>query len=469
MKKNYSEMSKQILELVGGKKNVSSVMNCVTRLRVNVKDKSLVKEDEINKVAGVVGSQWSGGQFHIVIGDDVLNVYEKLCQLGGFKPEAAIDENLDDLPSGNAKFSLKDLGNKILAYISPTVLATIPFLVAASMCKAVAVILGPGALNLITDTSDTYILLNDYLFNAFFYFLPVYLGYSAAKVLNLNPLYGVYIGSLIIVPNFVALVGVRETFSVFGLTAPVASYAQSFLPIVLGVWVMSYILKFLQKYIPDAIKMIFVPTLTFLIMAPIMFVALGPVGSYIGNWIGNLFIAMSNANIVVRALGAALLGILLPYLVLSGMHGVLVTFAITTFFASGFESYILPVMIAYNWAVFGVGLGATLKLKKAENKSAASGYFVSGFIGGVTEPVLFGTVLKYKSAMLALLIACGVAGLYCGIFQPSVHALVAASILTIWAPWVTGGTANLVSGLISTGIAFFVGAIAAYVVSYGKD
>ncbi len=469
MKKNYAEMAKQILNLVGGKENISSFTNCVTRLRFDVKDKGLVKEDKISKVDGVVACKWSGNQFHVVVGDDVDNVYAEICRLGDFKPEAAINEKLDDLKSDSKKFSLKDLGNKILAYVSPTVLATIPFLVAASMCKALAVILGPGALNLIANNSDTYILLNDYLFNAFFYFLPIYLGYSAAKVLNINPLYGVYIGSLIIVPGFVALNGVRTTFSVFGLAAPVASYAQSFLPVVLGVWVMSYLLKFLQKIIPEAVKMIFVPTLTFLIMAPIMFVALAPIGSYIGNWIGNLFIAMSNANIAIRVFGAVLLGILLPYMVLSGMHGVLVTFAITTFFASGFESYILPVMIAYNWAVFGVGLGATLKLKKAENKSAASGYFVSGFIGGVTEPVLFGTVLKYKSAMLALLIACGAAGLYCGIFQPSVHALVAASILTIWAPWVTGGTANLVSGLIATGIAFFVGAGAAYLASYGKD
>lgn len=466
-KKNYEEMSRQLLELVGGKENVSVFTHCVTRLRFTVKDKSRVRTEDIEKIGGVVGTQWLGEQFQVIVGTQVDDIYKVLCRIGGFEEADAIDENLDgDIKKG--KFSPKDLGNRILAYISPTMTSIIPIMMGACMCKTIATLLGPGILNVISDTSDLYMVM-DFLYDAFFYFVPVFLGYSAAKTLNLNPTYGIYLGAMILVPDFMALVGVRETISVFGLPAPVASYASSFLPVIIGVWLMSYVVKLLNRCIPDILKAILVPLLAIIIMTPIMFGVCAPLGSYIGNVVGNFFIALSQSNMVVRIFGAVLLSIVMPYMVLCGMHGALVNFAIMTFMTNGFETFLLPIMLGYNFAVFGVTLGAAFKLKKTENKSLAMGYFASGILGSITEPCLYGVILKYKNAMKALLAASVAFGLIVGIFSPVYYVISSATVFTFWVPWVQGGTANMIAGNAMMLIALIAGAAAGFVVNYEEN
>jgi PTS system beta-glucosides-specific IIC component len=336
------------------------------------------------------------------------------------------------------------------------------------MCKTIAVLLGPGMLNVISNTSDLYIVLN-FMYNAFFYFMPIFLGYSAARTLNISPIYGVYLGALIIVPDFMAMIGVRDTLSVFGVTSPVANYSSSFLPVIIGVWIMSYILRLLNKFIPDVLKSVFVPLLLIIIMAPIMFAICAPLGTYVGNVVGNFFIALSQSNIIVRTLTAVILAVLLPYMVLGGMHGALVNFAIMTFTTNGFETFLLPIMLAYNFAVFGVTLGAIIKLKKPENRTAVISYFITGILGSITEPCLYGVIMKYKQTMKALLAACAVLGLIVGIFTPVYYVLTSATIFTFWIPWVAGGTVNLISGVALMLVAFFSGTVAACFVGYDEN
>ncbi len=468
MKKNFADMSKQLIKLVGGKENITSVTNCVTRLRFLVKDKSLVKDDEVGNVNGVIGTQWLGDQYQVIVGNDADDIYETVCKIGGFKVEEAVDENLDGDLVEKEKISLKTIGKKILAYMSPTMTGIIPMMMGATMAKTIAVILGPSLLNVISETSDLYMVLN-FMFNTFFFFMPLFLGYSAAKALNINPIYGVFLGAMIMVPGFRDLIGVRDSISVFGMPAPVADYSGSFLPAILGVWIMSYVYKFLNKYLPASIKPIFLPLLTILMMTPIMFVVIAPLGTYVGNVIGNFFITMSESNIIIRMIGAILLAILMPYLVLGGMHGALVTFAILSFTQNGFESYLLPIMFAYNFAVFGVAFGAMLKLKKPENKTAAGGYFLTGILGSVTEPCLYGVVVKYKGCIRSLLIGSALFGLVIGIFTPVYYALTGATIFTFWVPWVGGTTGNIVIGMIVLLAAFFGSAISAYLNTYDEN
>lgn len=298
--------------------------HCVTRLRLIVKDKGLVQDDQIKSINGVVGAQWLGDQYQIIIGTEVEQLYPVICAAAGLKEEAAIAENLD---SGKKGFSLKKIGDSILGYLLPAMTGIIPIMMAACMCKTIAVLLGPGMLNWIAAESDLAIVL-DFMYDAFFYFIPMFLGYSAARVLNITPIYGIYLGALIMAPDFMALVGVRDSLSIFGIPAPVASYASSFLPVILGVWIMYYVLKLLNRIIPDLLKTIFVPLLAVVIMAPIMFVVCAPLGTYIGNVVGNFFIAMSQSNVIVSTLAAVALAVLMPYMVLTGMHGALVNFAI---------------------------------------------------------------------------------------------------------------------------------------------
>ena len=235
--KKYQELSKRVVELVGGKENVSKLTHCVTRLRFIVKDKSLLQETEIKKLPGVIGTQWLGEQFQVIVGTESEAIYGSICRMWGFQQEAAIQENLDKNLTQGKWYSPKRIGNGILSYVSPTMTAIIPMMMGACLCKTIVAILGPGMLNVISDTSDLSIVLN-FLYNAFFYFIPIFLGYSAARTLNMNPVYGIYLGAMIIVPEFVAMVGERETLSIFGISAPVANYSATFLPVILGVWIM---------------------------------------------------------------------------------------------------------------------------------------------------------------------------------------------------------------------------------------
>ena len=467
----YQDIVQRIVDLVGGTSNIALVAHCVTRLRFTVKDKSLVKQEEVDALAGVVGSQWLGDQFQVIVGTGVEEVYHELCATYHLAEEKPINENLDgDLApaSTGGKLTPAAIGNAILGYISPTMTGIIPIMMGACLCKTLGALLGPGILNVISDTSDLYIVL-DFLYDAFFYFIPLFLGYSAARTLNINPTYGIYLGALIMVPDFMALVGARESISVFGIPVPVASYAQTFLPVILGVWVMSFVYRLLNTYIPEVLKSIFVPFLTIMVMTPIMFAVCAPLGTYVGNVIGGFFISMSQANVAIRLVGAILLAVLMPYMVLGGMHGALLNFALMTFTENGFETLILPIMLAYNFAVFGVSFGAIFKLKKPENKTAVTGYFATGILGSVTEPCLYGVIVKYRQTMVSLLIASVFIGIIVGVFTPVYYVMSSATIFTFWVPWVQGGTANFIEGIVLMVGAFAVGAIAALFARYDES
>lgn len=459
----HHDLAASTLQLVGGKDNIVKLTRCVTRLRFSVKDKSLVRAEEFANLSRVAGTQWFGDQFQVIIGAEVDDVYEAVCALAGYEPELTVevdDEGSDDRPV-RAWYHPKSIGNAILAYTAPTMTAVLPLLMAASLFKMTGSILGPTILNVISDTSDLYLTL-DFVYAAFFYFLPVFLGYSASNTLKINPIYGIFLGTLIIVPGFVSLAGERDSISMFGIPVPVGDYSMSFLPVMLGVLVLSFVLKFFKRIIPAVVATVFVPTFTVLVMTPVMFAVCAPLGTYLGNLIGSFFIMLAEANIVLSILGAVVLAMAFPYIVVSGMHGALLTFALAAFFSNGVESYLLPIMLGYNFAVFGVAFGVAFKYKNRENRSAALSYFITGFIGSISEPALYGVILRYKFAMKALLIVSAGVGLIVGIFQPGVYALTAASVFTFWAPWPPGGAGNVLVGMILMLGALIGGAVVGY-------
>lgn len=448
-----NELAEKIVEAVGGKDNIFYFTHCITRLRFNLKDKGVIDSEGIKKLSGVLGFQWAGEQFQIVIGQNVGTIYSIICHNTGLEEQAAIDENLDGISDKKEKLTIKNMGSNIISYLSGSMTGVIPVLIAAAMCKTLGSLLGPDVLNVISDTSDLYMLF-DFLFDAFFYFLPIFLGYSAAKVLKTDTLLGIYIGALIIVPDFVALVGTRDTFSVFGIPAPVAGYGQTFLPIILGVWVMSYVYRFFKKIVPDILTLWVTPLLTILVMTPVMFVICAPLGSYVGNLISQFLMAMGASNQVVRIIGAVILGALYPYLTLFGMHSTAYMVAYVTYFDQGYESFLMPNGYIFGFAIMGTALAAAIRYKKKENKSLALGYFISGVLGGITEPTLYGVCLKNKSSMKVLMISCGIGGLLSGILSAGIYVPVMGTIFTASAIWTGGSTANIVKGLILEAVSF---------------
>lgn len=456
MDKNQ-RIAEEIIELVGGTNNISYVTHCMTRLRLNLKDESLADDEKVKKIKGVLGVAHSGGQYQIIVGQNVPKVYAVVCQKGGFAQEKGIEENLD---TPKEKLTLKKIGANIMNYMSGSMTQLIGVMIAAAMFKTVLVVIGPDMLNVVTPESDASILLNA-IYNAFYYFLPVFLGYAAAKKLDANIPMGIMMGSMLLVPDFVNLVGVQENISIYGLlSAPVQSYGQTVLPVLLGVWLMSIVEKFFKKIIPDVLSTIFVPTFTLAIMVPVMFCVCGPIGGVIGNIIGNALIGFGNFG---GFIAVAVVAALWEFLVMSGMHGILIMFAITNLMQTGSDSFIFPAGSMATWAAFGMALGAFLKQKNKEEKAESMGYFVSGILGGVTEPVLFGVGFRYKRPFIALLIGGFIGGLYAGLMHVSVHVMGATNFLAVLG-FVAGGTSNLIHGIVASVLSMIVTAAATYII-----
>lgn len=458
-KKDYGKLAAEIIEKIGGKDNISTCYHCVTRLRFDLKDRSRVDDDSVQKIDGVLGTKDVGGVYQIIIGNEVDKVYDRVCAATGLKTQEAINEYLDEKKPD--KLSLKGVFTAISKYLSQCVIGILPLFIAAGMIKTIQVILGPDMAGLISAEGDLYILLG-MLYDTTFYFMPVFLSYSAAKALKYNPVYGLYIGALIILPSFIALLDTRETFHFFGIPGPVADYSRSFLPVILGAWIMKYVLKGIDRISPKVVKNILVPLLTVLIMTPVMFAICCPLGSEIGNLLGIIFGAVSNANVVVRTLGYMILTAIYPFVIMGGMHGVLINIALISWSASGFESFIFPVGQAYTWGLIGVIIGTLIKYRKnTEERADIIPPLLSSALGGVSEPGLYGVILKYPGAKTAIVIAGAVAGLYCGIAQPLFYTPGLSNIFTIASAWAAGGTENMILGIILSVVAVAGGIVAA--------
>ena len=455
MEKNQ-QIASDILEKVGGKDNITFATHCMTRLRLNLKDESLANDDVVKSIKGVIGIAHSGGQYQIIIGQNVPKVYAALCEMTGLAKQAAVDENLD---APKEKLTWKKAGSNILNYMSGSMVALIPVMIGAAMFKTALVLLGPDMLNVVTEGSDAYVVLN-MVYNAFYYFLPVFLGYSASKKLNASVTMGIMMGTLLLVPDFVNLVGTQETLNIYGVfPAPVASYAQSVVPVLLGVWLMTYPEKFFKKVIPDALSTIFVPTLTLAVMIPVLFCVCAPLGNYLGNIIGTTLLSFGNVG---GFIAVAVVAALWEFLVMTGMHSVLIMFAITAMLESGADTFVLVAGGIATWSAFGIALGAFFKQKNKDAKTESLSYFISGFLGGVTEPALFGLGFRYKKPFIALAIGGFCGGLYAGLTHVTTYVMGAANFLGVLG-FVAGGTANLVNGIVASLIGMVVAAVMTYI------
>lgn len=452
MNKNY-KIAKEVLEKVG-KENILTVFHCATRLRFELKDLNKVDESGIQSIDGVLGIKKMGSSFQVIIGPNVGMVYENLCEISGISKESEIEENLDDGLKQN--FNLKNVLNSIISYIMNSMAPIISVLVGVSIWKTIGALLGPSMLNVISETSDFYIMCN-FLFSALFYFLPIYVGYTAAKVMKVDPIWGMFLGALIIVPEFVAMSGTVDQFAVFGISVPVANYSQQFLPVILGVWILKYVVQILKKIIPTAVSSLFIPIITVAIMTVIMFLICAPLGTYIGELFSSIFMYCGNAAAPIKILTMGILAALIPIMVLFGMHVAIYVAALTAATALGYENFFFPCMVVSSFVMYGMSLGAIVKFKK--NKGEATGFFVSGFVAGITEPSLYGVCLKSKSSIAVLLGSCAIGGVLAGLFNLKCSLLASVSVLSLIPFFTVESSFNLIVGVVITLISFVLAAL----------
>lgn len=459
----YKNIAKNILSAVGGQSNISSVTHCMTRLRFNLKDESIPDDNEIQNITGVIGVNRAGGQYQVIIGQAVSMVYDNLTSIGGLTKNAPIEEDLDADLTQKEPFSWKKLGSTILNKLAGSLTPLIPILVGASMFKMFTAIFGPSMLNLFSTSSNTYklfVLVGD----AGFYFFPIFLGYTASKQFNTNPMISMLLGAILLDPNLVNIVKAGKAFSVYGIPMKLVSYGSTVIPIMLAVWIMSYVEKYIKKIIPESLTIVLVPTLTLLIMLPITLTIVGPAGAFLGQYVSDGILAFGKTGGIFSILGIAIIGALWELLVMTGMHLILISTMMMIFAQAGHENFISIGGLAASFSVAGMCLGTALLLHKKDEKALAWGYLVACFVGGVTEPGLYGLAIRYKRPFIGMMIGGFLGGLYAGIVHLTSYALVPVANFLALTSCIGGSTANFINGIITAVISIVGAAVATYVI-----
>ena len=459
MNKNY-EIAEKILNQIGGKENVVDVFHCATRLRFHLKDESLVNDEEIKKIDGIYGTMHSAGMYQIIVGQNVEKVYDQLCGIGGFKKEKGIEETLDE-EVVSSKLTLKKIGNNIVSYVVSSMTPIINILMGAALWNVLGTILGPTLLNVVPSDGG-FAITCTIIFNALMYFVPIYIGYGAAKALKIsNPVWGMVIGGLTIVPTFINQAAVSSTFELFGfITVPVADYGQSVIPVLLGVFVFKYLYEALKKIIPDLVFSIFAPFIIFFVMTIVMLYAFCPLGTVIGNVISDVFLAMSEAIWPIRFLAYVLLSASWCLITLCGMH-LPIAYAVFAIIAqNGCDPFAIACMNAGIYVLNGMSIGAIFKSKTKEQRSNSVSACISAVIGGICEPALYGVCLKNKSTLRVMVVGGALAGAVASILRPVCYTITAgASIFNLLGPWSGADGANVVKGVAMVLIALVIGLV----------
>ncbi len=446
-KERYEDLTNSIIELIGGKDNISYFTHCITRLRFNLKDRSLAKVEEIEKINGVIGSQWQNEQLQIIIGQEVGAVYNLICEKIGLKKEKTFEEKLD---TPKEKFSIGVILDAITGSISPL----IPLMIGAGMLQVLVLLL--SQLGILDTESSTYMVLN-FAGQAGFYFLPIFVGASAANKFGVNMGLGMLMGAMLVHPAFIEIVEAGESLTIIGLPIFSVSYAFTMFPVILSVYVMSHVQRFLGKISPNAIKSIIEPLFTIIVMIPLVFVVIGPAGAFLGQFLADAVMWLYNTAGFV---GVALLAAFYPFIVLTGMHSAFTPIFINAIVTMGFEPIIVLSNVIANMGQGAAALAVAIKTKDTNLKSLASSGAITAILGGVTEPALFGVNLKYKKPMIGAMIGSLVGGAIAGLMGVVLYAFPGSGGVFVLPAFVGPVASNLIFMIVSMVITIVVTFIA---------
>lgn len=404
---NYEQLSKKILTHVGGTENIDNLEHCMTRLRFNLKDENLVNKKEIEDTTGVMGVMEKGGQFQVIIGNDVKNVYKEFVKVAG------ITEGSTNQKSNKKQSFL----NRFLDTLAGVFTPILPAIVGAGMLKGIlSVLLIAGY---VSADSQTYQIFNA-LADGAFYFLPILIAFSASKKFGMNPYVGVAIASAVLYPSLTTLMSTvqeaGESLSFIGIPVTPATYSASVIPMFLTIWFASYIEKITDRYTPNALKIIIVPTVTLLIAVPVFLIVIGPIGAILGN---GLAVGVNFLFQTAGPLAGLLLGGLMPLLVMVGMHYALVPIILESIATNGYD-YILPILTANN---ISQGAAAFAVFFVAKNKKFKSLAFSTGITGlfGVTEPAMYGVNLRLRKPFIAAMIGSAAGSAFMMLFDAKAY------------------------------------------------
>lgn len=451
---NVTKLAADLIPLVGGKENIKSVIHCMTRLRFQLADMSKAEISDIEQLDGVMGVKEVGVQTQVIIGPNVAEVYKEVTRLLG---DVQRNSSTESEPVEEEK---QKLSAKLLDMISGIFAPVIPLITGAGMIKAILTILVMFGL---PNTSQEYYILN-FIADSGFYFFPVVLAFSSAKKFGCNPYLAAMIGGVLIHPSWNALVAAGETVTFFGLPVKLFSYSSSILPTILTVWFMSYVERFAEKVSPNMVKAILKPLITMAVTALVSLIALAPLGAYIGGILSGVIGFLDSK---VPVLVPTIVGAIQPFLVFFGMHLAIFPPLQTLQLAEmGYETVCGPGFLAAVLACSGATIGFGIRTKDKKAKELA---FSTGFTAfcGVTEPAVYGIIVKYKQIIPAVVLGGISGGLFAGIFHLKRYALATPGVPAL--PTFIGEDSNNIFVAIGTVcIAFVVSLVAAFILSGEK-
>lgn len=405
---DYENTAKKILQRVGGKDNVINLVHCMTRLRFTLKDESIVDDEAVKKTKGVMGIMKKGGQYQIIIGNDVGNVFNELNKLGNFSNE------VKEVPAkSNEK---KNIFTMLMDTISGIMAPVIPAIIGAAMIKVLLTLL--PMIGVLSTNGQTYQLLSVIGDGAFF-FMPVLIAISASKKFGTNMYYAASIALIMLHPNLITLMNTAHDAGQtvkFLKYIPVtyASYSYSVIPIILAVYSLRYVERFVDKITPVVTKNFLKPMLVVLIEAPIALIILGPLGAICGNGLSTVVYAIHDK---LGFIAIGLVAGVYPFVVMAGMHHEFTPIKLGMIATTGYENFICIGELCSNMAQGAASLAVALRSKNKDFKQIAGSSAFSALFAGITEPALYGVTLRLKRPMLGACIGGAVGGLVGGFFQ----------------------------------------------------
>lgn len=418
---NDQNMANKILKNVGGSENVKNLTHCMTRLRFVLKDESQANDEEIKQIPGVMGLRKQGGQYQVIVGNNVARTYTELLELGvsgGAKTNEPVEKK---------NLTPKQIGINILDAIIGTMSPLIPAIIGGSMIKLLAMILSmTGVLSL---ESSTYNILNT-IGDAPFFFLPMLVAVSAAKKFNSNVFLALAIAGVMVHPVFMEIMEkAAEGKGASFVYIPVMSvkYTYTIIPAIVMTWFLKYIEDFVDRITPIVMKNFLKPMLILLIAAPIAIIIVGPFGILIGTGLSQIVFFVHDK---LGFLSVAIVGAIWPLLVVTGMHRVFTPTIVQTIAETGKEGMVMPSEIGANLSLGGVSLAVAIKTKNRELRQTAYAAASSAIIAGITEPALYGVAIRLKRPMIASVITGFITGGIAGLAGLASHSMAAPGLFT---------------------------------------
>ncbi|HEL2082861.1 beta-glucoside-specific PTS transporter subunit IIABC [Streptococcus suis] len=446
----YKNTALAILEAVGGEKNVLRATHCVTRLRLELKDENIVSDERVKSISGVIGIMKKNGQYQIILGNDVANYYKEFTALGKFD-----SDSVQQVKKANVL-------EQVIEYIAGSMTPLIPAMLGGGMIKVLVIVL--PMLGLLKADSQSISFLA-FFGDAPYHFMPIFLAYSASQKLKVTPALAMSVAGILLHPNFVQMVSSGDPLHFLGAPVTPASYGSSVIPILIMVWLMKYIEAVFNKVTPAVTKSFLQPTLVLLVSGFIALVLVGPLGVIVGEGLSQLVEQMHG---VAGWLTLAVLGAIMPFIVMTGMHWAFAPIFLAASIATP-DVLILPAMLGSNLAQGAASMAVAFKSKNSNTKQIAFAAGFSALFAGVTEPALYGVTLKYKKPLYAAMIGGGLAGLFVGLTGVKAYLFAVPSLIALPQFIYSEAASNITNAMIAAAISIIVTFILAYFLGIDEE